>query len=80
MVGSVALSGIGLRILPRGELTRDPVTLAIIPGTALAGATLLIWALVAGGRRRLAMVKPLTLTLGDCAGARRGPSVAGKAL
>ena len=49
LFGSVILTGIGLRLLPRGELTRDPVTLAIIPGTAIAGATLLVWAALAGG-------------------------------
>lgn len=50
LLGSVILSGIGLRVLSRGELTRDPVTLAIIPGTAVAGAALLIWAALAGGQ------------------------------
>ena len=49
LLGSVILTGIGLRLLPRGELTRDPVTLAIIPGTAIAGATLIVWAALAGG-------------------------------
>jgi hypothetical protein len=50
LVGSLALSGIGLRVMSRGELTRDPVTLAIVPGSALAGAVLLVWALFAGGQ------------------------------
>jgi hypothetical protein len=50
LVGSIVLSAIGLRILPRGELTRDPVTLAVVPGTAIAGVVLLVWAMVVGGR------------------------------
>lgn len=50
LLGSVILSGIGLRVLSRGELTRDPVTLAIIPGTAIAGAALAVWAALAGGQ------------------------------
>jgi hypothetical protein len=50
LIGAVILSGIGLRLLRRGELTRDPVTLAIIPGTAIAGAVLLVWTLLSGGQ------------------------------
>jgi hypothetical protein len=50
LVGSIVLTAIGLRVLPRGEWTRDPVTLAIVPGTALAGAAMLVWAIVVGGQ------------------------------
>ncbi len=50
ILGSAALSGIGLWILPPYELSRDPVSLLVIPGTAAAGLALFVWGLLVGGQ------------------------------
>lgn len=48
--GSVILSAVGLWTLPSSEVTRDPIGALIIPGTFLAGVTLIIWTLIVGGQ------------------------------
>jgi hypothetical protein len=49
IAGSVILSAVSFWTLPPYEVTRDPVGALIVPGTLLAGVTLVIWTLVVGG-------------------------------
>jgi hypothetical protein len=50
ILGSGILTGLTLRALPPGEASRDPVSLLIMPGVALAGVILLGWGLLVGGQ------------------------------
>ncbi|MGI5939825.1 MAG: hypothetical protein ACOX8V_03930 [Thermoleophilia bacterium] len=50
ITGSVVLSAIGLWALPPYEITRDPVAALIVPGSFLAGLTLIVWTLIVGGQ------------------------------
>lgn len=50
ILGSFALTGLGLWALPPYELGRDPVSLLVIPGVAAAGVVLLIWGVLVGGQ------------------------------
>ena len=47
--GSVVLSAVSFWTLPPYEVTRDPIGAFIVPGTLMAGITLVIWTLVVGG-------------------------------
>ena len=47
---SVVLSAVSFWTLPPSEVTRDPIGALIVPGTFLAGVTLIIWTLVVGGQ------------------------------
>ncbi len=46
----VILSGASLWLLPPSEVTYDPIGAFVTPGTFLAGLTLIIWTIVAGGQ------------------------------
>jgi hypothetical protein len=50
ILGSAVITGIGLWILPPYEMSRDPVSLLVIPGTAAAGLVLFAWGLLVGGQ------------------------------
>jgi hypothetical protein len=50
ILGSGIITALGLWVLPPSEVTRDPVGLLVMPGTALAGLLLLFWGLVVGGQ------------------------------
>jgi hypothetical protein len=50
IVASAALSAISLWSLPPSEVTRDPIGALIVPGSFLAGLTLIIWAVIVGGQ------------------------------
>lgn len=50
ILGSGILTGLTLRALPPSEAGRDPVSLLIMPGVALAGIVLLGWGLLVGGQ------------------------------
>lgn len=50
ILGSGVLVGMALWALPPSEITRDPVSLLVVPGTAAAGLALLAWGLVVGGQ------------------------------
>jgi hypothetical protein len=47
---SIVLSAVSFWTLPPSEITRDPIGALIVPGTFLAGVTLIIWTLVVGGQ------------------------------
>lgn len=47
---SVILSAASFWTLPPSEVTRDPVGALIVPGSFMAGVTLIIWTLVVGGQ------------------------------
>lgn len=50
IVGGIILSILGLWSFGPYELSRDPVALLIVPGTATGAAALIVWSLVIGGR------------------------------
>lgn len=50
IVVSAVLSAIGFWTLHPSEITRDPVGAFIVPGTFLAGVTLIVWTVVVGGQ------------------------------
>ena len=50
LLGSAGLAGFGLWLMGGYEATQDPVGLLVIPGNLAAAATLIVWALVIGGR------------------------------
>ncbi len=50
IAASAVLSIIGFWVLPPYEITRDPVTAFVVPGTFLAGLALIVWAVVVGGQ------------------------------
>jgi hypothetical protein len=50
IIASAVITGLGLWVLPPGEVTRDPVGLLVVPGTSLGGFVLLTWGLVVGGQ------------------------------
>jgi hypothetical protein len=50
ILGSGILTGLALRALPPAEMSRDPVSLLIVPGVSLAGIVLLAWGLLVGGQ------------------------------
>lgn len=50
ILGSGILAGLALRALPPSEMSRDPVSLLIMPGVSLAGVILLTWGLIVGGQ------------------------------
>lgn len=47
---SVVLSAVGFWTIPSSEVTRDPIGALIVPGTFLAGVTLIVWTVVVGGQ------------------------------
>ncbi|MFH0915421.1 MAG: hypothetical protein V1912_03120 [bacterium] len=47
---SVVLSAVSFWTLPPSEVTRDPIGALIVPGTFLAGVTLIVWTLIVGGQ------------------------------
>jgi len=47
---SIVLSAVSFWTLPPSEVTRDPIGALIIPGTFLAGVTLIVWTLIVGGQ------------------------------
>jgi hypothetical protein len=50
IVASVVLCVVGFWVLPPYEVTRDPIAAFVMPGTFLAGLTLIIWTIVVGGQ------------------------------
>lgn len=50
ILGCGVLVGLALRALPPAEMSRDPVSLLIVPGVSLAGIVLLAWGLLVGGQ------------------------------
>jgi hypothetical protein len=50
IIASAALSAVSLWTLPPSEVTRDPIGAFIVPGSLLAGLTLIIWAVIVGGQ------------------------------
>jgi len=50
ILGSGILFGLAIRALPPSEMSRDPVSLLVVPGVALAGIILLAWGLIVGGQ------------------------------
>jgi hypothetical protein len=50
IVASAALSAVSLWTLPPSEVTRDPIGAFIVPGSLLAGLTLIIWTVIVGGQ------------------------------
>ncbi len=50
IVASAALSAVSLWSLPPSEVTRDPIGAFIVPGSFLAGLTLIIWTVIVGGQ------------------------------
>lgn len=50
ILGSGILAGLAVRALPPAEMSRDPVSLLIVPGVSLAGIVLLAWGLMVGGQ------------------------------
>ncbi len=50
IAASVILSGASLWLLPPSEVTYDPIGAFVTPGTFLAGFTLIVWTIVAGGQ------------------------------
>ena len=47
---SVVLSAVSFWTLPPSEVTRDPIGALVVPGTFLAGVTLIVWTLIVGGQ------------------------------
>jgi hypothetical protein len=50
IAASVVLSAASMWTLPPSEITRDPIGALMVPGTFLAGVTLIVWAVVVGGQ------------------------------
>jgi len=50
ILGSGILVGLALRALPPAEISRDPVSLLIVPGVSVGGIVLLSWGLIVGGQ------------------------------
>ncbi len=50
IVVSAVLSAVGFWTLHPSEITRDPVGAFVVPGTFLAGVTLIVWTVIVGGR------------------------------
>ena len=50
IVVSAVLSAVGFWTLHPSEITRDPVGAFIVPGTFLAGVTLIVWTVIVGGQ------------------------------
>ncbi|NLE10402.1 MAG: hypothetical protein GX630_02755 [Actinobacteria bacterium] len=50
IAASVVLTAVSLWNMPPVEITRDPIGAFVIPGTFLAGVTLIIWTVVVGGQ------------------------------
>jgi hypothetical protein len=47
---SVVLSAVAFWTIPPSEVTRDPIGALIVPGTFLAGVTLIVWTIIVGGQ------------------------------
>jgi len=50
IVASVVISAVSLWSLPPSEVTHDPIGAFVVPGTFLAGVTLIAWTLIVGGQ------------------------------
>ncbi len=50
IVAAVGLVAVGMRRLSTWDVDQDPVSLLILPGTALAGLVLIVWGLIVGGQ------------------------------
>jgi len=50
IVASAVISAVSLWTLRPSEITHDPIGAFIVPGTFLAGVTLIIWAIIVGGQ------------------------------
>ena len=50
VMASVVLTAVSLWTLPPSELTHDPIGAFIVPGSFLAGVTLIVWTVIVGGQ------------------------------
>ncbi|GAB4254879.1 MAG: hypothetical protein Kow00129_15830 [Thermoleophilia bacterium] len=50
ILGSALLTALGVAVLPPAEISRDPVGLLVVPGTAAGGLVLFVWGLLVGGQ------------------------------
>ncbi len=50
IVASAVISAVSLWTLRPSEITHDPIGAFIVPGTSLAGVTLIVWAIIVGGQ------------------------------
>lgn len=50
IAGCAILTVVAVLLVHPSEITRDPITVFIVPGAFLAGLTLLVWTLIVGGQ------------------------------